>query len=60
VRHIVPLIWEAVAASVSTGVRIDVDELCREFFDQFPHFELGQIKNVVLAAIEAHGGTPSE
>lgn len=56
-RHIVPLIWEAVGTSIANGTSIDVDALCHEFLELHPELTRKQIEDVIREAVAAQNRT---
>jgi len=55
-RHIVPLIWEAVRSDVESGQEVDVEAYCRRYCALRPDIQYNLIRNVVVEAVSACGG----
>lgn len=55
-RHIVPLVWEAVGADVANRTAIDVDAYCERFTLQRTDLSLEAFRRLVFEAVAEHEG----
>ncbi len=55
-RHIVPLIWDAVRSDVEGGQEVDVEAYCRHYCALRPDIQASLIRNAVVEAVSACGG----
>ena len=55
-RHIVPLIWEAVAVDVAKGTAIDLDAYCERFALERVNVSEEAFRKLVLDVVAEHEG----
>lgn len=55
-RHIVPLIWEAVRADVAAGSIVDVDAYCERFMLERTGMSEKAFRSLVLEVVAEHEG----
>lgn len=50
-RHVVPMIWEAVRSEIAAGRPVDVEALCRRFCSMRPELDSAVIRYAVVEAV---------
>jgi len=57
VRHVVPLVWEAVRRDVSAGRDVDAESLLRHFQSLFPELDVRMLRMIIAEAAAAIRGS---